>query len=295
MQARRSILPVGILLAAVAVSQSSGGGSDGPSHLGPIRAPGFEVVDPQGSPASASPVAGPITNPANGHDYYLLEASTWTAAEAAAVSLGGHLVTINDAAEDDWIYSTELGSAAHRWIGFTDAAQEGNWVWISGAPVTYTKWLPGSPLNVGGIEHYGEWDHNGWNDVPNDGWGVPHQGIVEVIPDADGDGVPDSKDNCPAHPNQDQDDCDGDGIGDVCAIADGTSTDCDDDGLIDECDPDIDDDDVLNGDDVCDFTPPTEYVEPDGSLLGDLDGDCDVDLDDFALFLTRFTGAGCSH
>ena len=44
--------------------------------------------------ALASPVVGPITNPANGHDYYLLEASTWTAAEAEAVSLGGHLVTI---------------------------------------------------------------------------------------------------------------------------------------------------------------------------------------------------------
>ena len=29
-----------------------------------------------GSLASASPVVGPITNPANGHDYYLLEAST---------------------------------------------------------------------------------------------------------------------------------------------------------------------------------------------------------------------------
>lgn len=132
--------------------------------------------------ASAGPIVGPITNPANGHDYYLLEASTWTAAEAEAVSLGGHLVTINDAAEDDWIYTSELGSA-HNWIGFTDAAQEGNWVWISGEPVGYTNWLPGSPNNTGGIEHYAEWDRNSWNDVPNDGWGIPHEGIVEVVPD----------------------------------------------------------------------------------------------------------------
>ncbi len=131
--------------------------------------------------ASAVPILGPITNPANGHDYYLLEASTWTAAEAEAVSLGGHLVTINDAAEDDWLYTTELGSAAHRWIGFTDAGHEGNWVWISGESVTYTDWLPGEPSG-GGTENYAEWDHNGWNDVPNDGWGVPHQGIVEVVP-----------------------------------------------------------------------------------------------------------------
>ena len=103
----------------------------------------------------------------------------WTAAEAEAVSLGGHLVAVNDAAEHDWIYSTELG-AGHRWIGLTDQAQEGNWVWISGEPVPYTRWLPGEPNNLGGIEHYAESDRYGWNDVPNDGWGVPHQGIVEV-------------------------------------------------------------------------------------------------------------------
>ncbi len=57
-----------------------------------------------GNLVSASSVVGPITNPANGHDYYLLEASTWTAAETEAVSLDGHLATINDAAEHDWIY-----------------------------------------------------------------------------------------------------------------------------------------------------------------------------------------------
>ena len=139
---------------------------------------------------SASPVLGPITNPANGHDYYLLEASTWIAAEAEAIGLGGHLVTINDAAEHDWVYSTELGSA-HRWIGLTDSAHEGTWEWISGEPVTYTRWLSGEPNNVGGVEDYAESDRNGWNDVPNDGWGVLHQGIVEVVPD-DVDDCPNS-------------------------------------------------------------------------------------------------------
>jgi len=37
-----------------------------------------------------------------------------------------------------------------------------------------------------------------------------------VPPDADGDGVPDDVDNCPAVPNADQTDTDGDGIGDAC-------------------------------------------------------------------------------
>ncbi|MCH7572517.1 MAG: thrombospondin type 3 repeat-containing protein, partial [Planctomycetes bacterium] len=53
--------------------------------------------------------------------------------------------------------------------------------------------------------------------------------------DIDGDGVPDDVDNCPNHPNPDQADCDGDGIGDVCAIAWGLSEDCDSNGIPDEC------------------------------------------------------------
>lgn len=41
-------------------------------------------------------------------------------------------------------------------------------------------------------------------------------GQVTPEPDADGDGVADQDDNCPAAANADQADCDADGIGDVC-------------------------------------------------------------------------------
>lgn len=50
------------------------------------------------------------------------------------------------------------------------------------------------------------------------------------------------------------------------------------------------DDGVPNELDVCDYTPPGAQVEPDGGVLGDLDGDCDVDLEDFAIMQNRFTG-----
>ena len=60
--------------------------------------------------------------------------------------------------------------------------------------------------------------------------------VVEVTPnlDADADSVPDSRDNCPSVPNPDQADCDADGIGDACAIADG-APDFDGDGVPDSC------------------------------------------------------------
>lgn len=54
--------------------------------------------------------------------------------------------------------------------------------------------------------------------------------------DPDGDGVSNCFDNCPAHANPDQADCDGDALGDVCALALGVSADCNSNGVPDECD-----------------------------------------------------------
>jgi hypothetical protein len=63
----------------------------------------------------------------------------------------------------------------------------------------------------------------------------------DVTLDSDGDGVPDSIDNCPSIPNPDQHDKDGDGRGDVCDPCPHVSTpnevDTDGDGIGDECDP----------------------------------------------------------
>lgn len=45
--------------------------------------------------AQAGIVQGPVTNPANGHTYYLLSQNTWSAAEAEVVTLGGQLAKIH--------------------------------------------------------------------------------------------------------------------------------------------------------------------------------------------------------
>lgn len=116
----------------------------------------------------------------NGHTYYLLDGKPWLNQEAEAVTLGGHLVTINNAAENAWVWNTFGTVRTGLFIGFNDAASEGAFVWSSGEPVTFINWRAGEPNNCCGGEDFGELasDYK-WNDVgPNHTW----RAVVEVVP-----------------------------------------------------------------------------------------------------------------
>jgi hypothetical protein len=137
--------------------------------------------------------------PANGHTYYLLDRSLWTDAEAEAVTLGGHLATVNDPAENDWIYDTftalvsgEIDDCPCLWIGYNDVDVEGSFEWASGETPAYANWSPGEPNNGGapptepGEQYVHLWggSHSfagAWNDAQNYGGGdfMPF-GVVEV-------------------------------------------------------------------------------------------------------------------
>lgn len=154
------------------------------------------------SVASGGLLSGPVTNPANGHRYYLLTETSWTAAEAEAVALGGHLVTINDEAEHNWVYSTfgHLGGVPRSlWIGLRESNVEGTYEWVSGTPLSYTNWGANEPNNAYGGESYGmiignnaPASHLGrWNDYKNDSEPYPPvdtfapvHGVVEILPSA---------------------------------------------------------------------------------------------------------------
>jgi hypothetical protein len=106
---------------------------------------------------------------------------TWLQAEAEAVALGGHLVTINNADEQSLLIQL-FGNQEDLWIGFTDQTTEGTWVWSSGEPVSYTNWAPGEPNN-NGDEDFAvmNWQPltGAWNDLPNAFFSVS-RGIVEL-------------------------------------------------------------------------------------------------------------------
>ncbi len=111
-----------------------------------------------------------IQNPTNGHYYDRIAVPNdfWQAQNIAQNDYDAHLVTIGDAAENQWLVDTFGLSAS--WIGFTDEAQEGTWVWITDEPVTYTNWASTEPNNTyyGQPENYGIFNYGGagkWADM----------------------------------------------------------------------------------------------------------------------------------
>ena len=151
--------------------------------------------------AGAEILAGPITNPANGHDYYLLTPNTWSASEAEAENLGGTLAVIQNDAEQEWVFSrfgSYGGTNRSLWIGLHRNGPGGPFVSVTDARVNYFNWAAGEPNNGGGGPSSGkeiyvhmEKTGNGfgnppgfWNDLESPNINYPQFdplcGVVEV-------------------------------------------------------------------------------------------------------------------
>lgn len=128
--------------------------------------------------------------PANGHYYFLTKPGTWDEAEREAIEAKGHLVTLNDAAEEIWIRNT-LASNERLWIGLT---RNGGWSWhwVNDEKFVYTNWHSNEPSNTSGHETCVEMNWGGavgssgnsWNDAnPTD----IKRGVVEIDPGKLGD------------------------------------------------------------------------------------------------------------
>ena len=136
-----------------------------------------------------------VVNPTNNHTYHLLSASSWSDAASVARSLGGFLVTIDDANEDQWIFDTfavNNDTTRHLWIGLSDHQSEGDYRWHDGTPFTYRNWGDGQP-GSGDDEDYvhitgtnmGSIDPATWNDLEDDPQYFPVYGVVEIGEGAD--------------------------------------------------------------------------------------------------------------
>ncbi len=132
-------------------------------------------------------------NPANGHTYHLLEVSKWSEAQAAAVTYGGNLATLDDLAEHDWValtFGNWGGVQRSLWIGLTDENVEGTFEWVDGTPVSFTNWANNEPNNstandpVNGEDYVflypggGKW--NDLHDTDTSTWFANLCGVVEI-------------------------------------------------------------------------------------------------------------------
>jgi hypothetical protein len=96
--------------------------------------------------------------PCAGFDYkghcYTLHTTTaniaWTAAKTACENLspGTHLVTFETAEEAEYVPGA-LKPQKRGWIGLSDRATEGTFMWVTGEPVLVTYWRASEPSNGG--------------------------------------------------------------------------------------------------------------------------------------------------
>ncbi len=138
----------------------------------------------------------------NGHEYALTKDHySWVGAEQEAVSVGGHLATVNDAAENTWLAQTFYNSFNHSgtgsmqnavWIGlyYTGVGSRsnyaGSWDWISGDDSSYRASIYGG-RSSGDADHMylhgwthpyrGTWNYNLIHDVSSTYY---FKGVIEL-------------------------------------------------------------------------------------------------------------------
>jgi len=146
---------------------------------------GCAIVAPGGAEVAKVPEpAGTF----RGHRYLWTQgAGNWEQVEQEAVRMGGHLVAIDSAEENQYLVQS-FGDGPY-WIGLVQTSRSpepgGGWHWAGEAPLTFTNWHPGQPDNFTGHDDFGfllEHSKGGWDDVPVEGWPPTssYRGVVEL-------------------------------------------------------------------------------------------------------------------
>jgi len=148
----------------------------------------------------------------NGHQYAITENyGSWLDCQNEAVAAGGHLVVIEDDAENAWVSSVFAGYYTRTeqpgqadydrslvWIGLSrpqGEAQllmgESNWSWVTGEPLVQTSTWPHwfAQEGHGGIHVYLHTDthfqpRTWWEDTPYDQvYDFYARGVIEAVPE----------------------------------------------------------------------------------------------------------------
>jgi hypothetical protein len=103
--------------------------------------------------------AGPDARPCTGGDAHTSDGTSCFVfvrspvihddAKAACAAMNGHLARVENATQNAMIATMITG--VDSFIGATDLANEGTFVWDDGSPLTYTNWRAGEPSSGGGM------------------------------------------------------------------------------------------------------------------------------------------------
>jgi len=106
------------------------------------------------------------SSPCNGNSCYYKTPSqmTWDEANTTCLGLGAELASVHSQEENTYLYIL-CGSENKCWLGFTDAAVEGDWEWSDGSDIVFTNWEKGEPNNNWNEDYAAiEGETSQWND-----------------------------------------------------------------------------------------------------------------------------------
>ena len=100
----------------------------------------------------------------NGHRYHMFEEKvTWQEAKELCRKAKGHLVSITSKEENEVVL--KLSQKQNCWLGATDEAKEGKWLWVTGEPFEFTKWHSRPDNHKGKQQYLFYWVGRGWDDT----------------------------------------------------------------------------------------------------------------------------------
>ncbi len=150
----------------------------------------FVTINSQAQTVSEIEVLHTAVNPSNNKTYHLLSPGSWTDSAVVARALDGFLTTIDDQAENQWVFDTFASydnQSRHLWIGLSDENGEDDYRWHDGTPFHYRNWGDGQPsdsetenfVHIAGT-NMGNIMPGTWNDLSDDPQYFPVYGVVEV-------------------------------------------------------------------------------------------------------------------
>ncbi|KAM4687847.1 uncharacterized protein O3C94_006306 [Discoglossus pictus] len=93
--------------------------------------------------------------------YFAIQRLNWTESQDFCAEQGSSLLILSDIHE---MIAVTQSLTQSSWIGLT--METGEWKWLDGTNLMFTKWSPNEPNNLNGDEKCGEITSIGWNDSP---------------------------------------------------------------------------------------------------------------------------------